>query len=307
MEEKNKKQNKAISVVMICKNESALIERALKSVEGCDELIICDTGSTDNTVEIAKKYTDKVCTEYKWNANFAEARNHAKSHATGDWILSLDSDEYLHDFSEVRRVVELAKDCVGVILRGEHGKADFRFPRLFRNTPDIQWFGAAHNHLGVTKEGEDKGINVSGEGELVGNVTITYGFSPAHALDPDRTLNILLNEVKDPTKVREMYYLGREYWYKGNYKEAAKWFGKHVQSTNFTAEKADSFLTMSKCYSALGSDDDARDACLQAINLNPNFKEAIRWMGHISYPQNAKRWYDWAESANNTNVLFIRE
>jgi glycosyltransferase involved in cell wall biosynthesis len=297
---------KTIGVAIICKNEEALLGRCLESVKEADAIYVCDTGSEDKTIEIAKKYTPNVCTEFKWNDRFCDARNHVKSHVKEDWILSIDADEYLHDFSEVRKAVEQAKDCVAVFMHQEHGPVTFRVPRLFRNTPDIMWFGAVHNYLGVTPEGEARGINVSGEGELVGNVHITYGYSPAHALNPDRSLNILLKEVQDPTKVREMYYLGREYWYKGNYKEAVKWFGKHVISTNFTAEKADSFLTMSMCYSAMGMDDDARDACLQAIKLNPHFKEAVRWMGHISPPENAQQWYKWAETCDNRNVLFIR-
>lgn len=286
-----------IAVCIIAKNEEALLGRCLESIKDADAIYVCDTGSTDTTVEIAKKYTNNVCTEYKWNNSFCEARNHVRSHAKEDWILSIDADEYLHDFSEVRKAMELGKEAVGVLMKGEHGKADFYFPRLFRNLPHIEWNGAVHNHL----------TGGYGSGEMVGNVVITYGYSPTHQLDPDRSLNILLNEVKDPTKVREMYYLGREYWYRQDYEKAAFWFGKHVQATNFEAEKADSFLTMARCYSAMGMDNDARDACLQAININPNFKEAVKFMGAISLNKNAEQWYRWSETTDNRDVLFVRE
>lgn len=298
---------KTVSAVLIVKNEEALLARCLESVKDADEIIVCDTGSTDKTVEIARKYTDKVFEDYKWEKSYCKARNHAKSKATGDWILSIDADEYCHDFSKVREAIELAKDCVAVYMHQEGGTRDnFQVPRLFRNTPDIMWFGNIHNHIGVTPEGEAKGMNVSGEGEVVGDVHITYGYSPAHENEPDRALNILLEEVKDPAKVREMYYLGIELWKKRRYQEAVEWFGKHVVSTNFTAEKADSFLVMSQCYSAMGDDDSARDACAQAIILNPHFKEAVRWMGHISKPENASQWYQWAETCDSRNVLFKR-
>src|SRR3990167_3531866 len=286
---------KTISVVMIVKNEEDLLERCLESIKTADEIIICDTGSTDGTIGIAKKYTDKIFTDFTWNDSFCDARNHAKSKATGDWILSIDADEYCHDFSEVRKAIELGDQAIRVFLRGEHGKADFGCPRLFKNSPDIIWHGAVQNNL-----------SIAGEGEPVGNVTITYGYSPAHAKDPDRSLRILEKEVKDPTKCRELYYLGREYWYKGKYLEATKYFGKHVQMTNFTAEKADSFLTMARCYSTLGMDDDARDACLQAINLNSHFKEAVLFMAAISLDCNAAQWRKMAETADNRDVLFIR-
>lgn len=300
---------KTISVVLIVKNEEALLARCLNSVKDADEIIICDTGSTDKTIEIAKQYTDKIYTDFVWCDSFEKARNHAKSKATKDWILSIDADEVCHDFSKVREAIEIAKDCVGVYLDGEGAKAGFRCPRLFRNTPDIAWFGAIHNHIGVTKEGDEKGMNVSGSGELVGDVRITYGYSPAHQLDPDRSLRILLRECEndpDRTKSRERYYLGRELWYKQRYLEATKWLGEHVQITNFTAEKADSFLCMSRCYSTMGMDDDARDACLQAVNLNSHFKEAILFMAAISLDANAEQWKRMAETADNSNVLFVR-
>ena len=80
---------------MIVKNEESCLAKALESVKDADEIIVCDTGSTDRTIEIAKQYTDKVYTDYVWNDNFAEARNHAAKKCTGDYILIIDADEYL--------------------------------------------------------------------------------------------------------------------------------------------------------------------------------------------------------------------
>lgn len=297
---------KTISVVLIVKNEEDLLARCLESVKDADEIIVVDTGSTDRTIEIAKKFTDKVYTDFTWCDDFAKARNHAKSKATKDWIFSIDADEYCWDFSKVREAVELAKDNVSVYMHQGGGPGYFRVPRIFRNDPDIIWCGAIHNHMGVTPNGDARGINMSGSGEDVGSVHITYDYSPAHAKDPDRTLRILLKEVEDPTKVREMYYLGREYWYKGRYHDAIKWFGKHVISTNFEAEKADSFLTMARCYSTLGMDEDARDACLQAIKINPYFKEAILFMSAIVPDHHVEPWKKMAEVADSRDVLFVR-
>ncbi|MEK9207520.1 MAG: glycosyltransferase [Patescibacteria group bacterium] len=301
------KDKKTVSVVMIVKNEEALLSRCLESVRDADEIIVCDTGSTDGTLEVARKYTNKIFTDFTWNDSFCDARNHAKSKATGDWILSIDADEYCHNFLEIKKAIELAKDNISVYMHS-HGSLTnfFKVPRLFRNDPDIIWCGAVHNHLGVTPEGEKRGMNMSGEGEIVGDVHITYDYSQTHEKDPDRSLRILLKEVEDPTKVREMYYLGREYLSKGKYELAIMWFGKHVVSTNFTAEKADSFLSMARCYSTLGMDDDARDACLQAIKLNPYFKEAVLFMAAIVQDNHAAPWRHMAEVADSRDVLFKR-
>jgi (heptosyl)LPS beta-1,4-glucosyltransferase len=82
-----------LSVVLIVKNEAKNLEDCLKSVvEFASEIIVYDTGSTDNTVEIAKKYTQKVILDNDWQG-FGKARQKAQSHAQSDWVLMLDADE----------------------------------------------------------------------------------------------------------------------------------------------------------------------------------------------------------------------
>ncbi|MGD8779432.1 MAG: glycosyltransferase family 2 protein [Ignavibacteria bacterium] len=80
-----------ISVTIITKNEQDNIEDCLKSVSWADEVIVVDSGSTDKTVEIAKKYTDKVY--YKEWIGFADQKTYALSLASNHWVLSLDADE----------------------------------------------------------------------------------------------------------------------------------------------------------------------------------------------------------------------
>ena len=81
-----------ISVVLIAKNEEKKIEKCLTSVTWADEIIVIDDGSTDKTLEIAKKYTKKVYTSK--SKGYVEAiRNFGLSKATGDYILLLDADE----------------------------------------------------------------------------------------------------------------------------------------------------------------------------------------------------------------------
>lgn len=85
----------SVSMCMIVKNEQSILKRCLDSYAGIyDELIIVDTGSTDNTKEIAAQYTDKVY-DFAWCDDFAAARNFAFSKASCDYILSVDADEEL--------------------------------------------------------------------------------------------------------------------------------------------------------------------------------------------------------------------
>jgi glycosyltransferase involved in cell wall biosynthesis len=96
-----------ISLCMIVKNEEFFLEQCLESVKDLvDEIIIVDTGSVDKTVEIAKKFTDKIF-NFEWCDDFSAARNESLKHATGDWILVLDADEIIvpEDHQKVRVIV----------------------------------------------------------------------------------------------------------------------------------------------------------------------------------------------------------
>ncbi len=85
----------SISLCMIVKDEENSLGECLNSVKGiADEIIVVDTGSTDNTKNIAKKFTDKIF-DFKWNNDFSEARNFSINKAAKDWILFLDADEVI--------------------------------------------------------------------------------------------------------------------------------------------------------------------------------------------------------------------
>ena len=86
-----------ISLCIIVKDEGrGLEEFLLYHKDLVDEIIVVDTGSTDNTIEIARKYTDKIF-NFKWNDDFSAARNYSISKALGDWILWLDPDEIISE------------------------------------------------------------------------------------------------------------------------------------------------------------------------------------------------------------------
>jgi len=85
----------SLSLCMIVKNEEKNLNRCLESVKDIvDEIIIVDTGSTDNTIKIAEKYNAKIF-HYKWDNSFANARNYSLSKASKDWILIMDADDEL--------------------------------------------------------------------------------------------------------------------------------------------------------------------------------------------------------------------
>lgn len=81
-----------ISAVLIVKNEESSIADCLESISWSDEIVVIDSGSTDSTVGIARRFTDKVFIEDQWQG-YGVQRQRAQEKATGDWILMIDADE----------------------------------------------------------------------------------------------------------------------------------------------------------------------------------------------------------------------
>jgi len=94
-----------LSVIVLTLNEERNIGDCLESVSWADEIIVADSGSTDRTVEIARKYTERILT-IAWTG-YGAARNTAIAVSTGDWILWLDADERVGPelAAEVRAIV----------------------------------------------------------------------------------------------------------------------------------------------------------------------------------------------------------
>ena len=81
-----------LSVVMIAKNAADLLSDCLASVAWADEIVILDSGSTDNTVDVARAAGAKVFVDADWQG-YGIQRQRAQGHATGDYVLMLDTDE----------------------------------------------------------------------------------------------------------------------------------------------------------------------------------------------------------------------
>ncbi len=146
-----------LSLCMIVRNEEKYLADALKSVQDVvDEMIVVDTGSTDNTVEIARKYGARVFF-YEWNDDFAAARNESLRHATGDWILMMDADERLDEhLKDNLRIFLIDSDRpirYQVFIRNYMREKDessilgHYMVRLFKKTPDTRFFGVIHEQI----------------------------------------------------------------------------------------------------------------------------------------------------------------
>lgn len=150
-----------LSIGMIVKNEEKYLERCLTALQPIlneldSELIIADTGSTDNTVEIAKKFTDNVF-HFEWINDFAAARNSTLEKAQGEWYMFVDADE-------------IAMDCSGIIRFFKSGEyknfksaayvqrsytiendfeeyADFRVMRVVKREKNTKFVNPIHEYI----------------------------------------------------------------------------------------------------------------------------------------------------------------
>lgn len=148
-----------ISLCMIVKDEEKTLGRCLGSVSDLvDEIIIVDTGSTDNTKEIAKSFGAKLY-DFNWEDNFSKARNYSFSKGTKDYILWLDGDDYI-DSENIKKLIvlkgELDKSVDSVMMnyslvRDEEGKTIYSLKRnrLIKRNKNFKWEGHVHECLNV--------------------------------------------------------------------------------------------------------------------------------------------------------------
>ncbi len=109
-----------LSVTIITRNEQAAIRRCLDSVAWADEIIVLDSASDDGTAAIARELHARVVATTDW-PGFGAQKNRALDLATGDWVLSLDADEWVTP--ELRAAIEAA-------IGAPDGRCAFRMPRL---------------------------------------------------------------------------------------------------------------------------------------------------------------------------------
>ncbi|MCI5577982.1 MAG: glycosyltransferase [Oscillospiraceae bacterium] len=141
-----------LSIGMIVKNEEKYLEKCLTALQPIlneldSELIIADTGSTDNTVEIAKKFTDNVF-HFEWINDFAAARNSTLERAKGEWFMFIDADEILQDCS----------DIIHFFKSGEYRKYNSAtyIVRSYTDISNMNYFSDIRSQRLVSNDGEIK-------------------------------------------------------------------------------------------------------------------------------------------------------
>ncbi len=298
-----------ISLCMIVKNEEGMLEQCLNSVKGlADEIIIVDTGSTDRTKQIARKFTDKIF-DFRWVNDFSAARNESLKHATGEWILILDADETLSedDHSKIRAATKMGLSAGFTLLQRDY-HSNSSMPgwqsgigdsyeesrcatgwnpvpslRLFKNHKNVAFKGRVHEgaHETVSKLGSITELDI-----------------PIHhygKLDEDKLneKNIMYEKIgKYKADEKEDFYsyleLGKQYFVNKKVDKAIEAFEKSIE---LKPNHYDSWFQLGSIYLKLGQLDKAISHLEKARSLKEDFAPVYSNLG-IIYAQ--KKDFDMA-------------
>lgn len=319
-----------LSIGMMVKNEEKYLNDCLSALNPIlktlnSELIIVDTGSTDKTVDIAKKYTEKVYF-HKWNNNFSAMRNITLSYCSGDWFFCVDGDEILEDSTEIINFFnsgEYKKYNTATISIKSFTNLDnmdnfsvFDSLRLFYKDKDFKFVNAVHNqplfkepikHLNVTCKHYGYIIN---DKKLMQNKFI-------------RTSTILRKELeKDPDNIYYRHQLSVSYSMYNDHENSLKEAQKAYKSIKKQKLNPKEYIYL---YYQLASEfinnkryEEAEKICKEGINLEDDYIDLYYCLGYArmmlgkrdksnsAYKKYLEliRNYDRLPIRSNTSVIF---
>lgn len=279
-----------LSVCLIVKDEQDVIGRCLNCVSKfADEIVVVDTGSTDDTVAEVKKFTDKVYF-FKWCDDFSAARNFAFEKASGELLMWLDADDVVtdencakiskikHSFSDY----DMAIMPYAAVFDGDMPTFVYNRERIFRRSKNYRFSGAVHEA-------------VAPRGRIKYSDAVIY-HKKVKENEPMRNLRILQKLIASGAKLdeRQKFYYGRELLYNKMYREAIAVLENFMQGNGWAVNKAEACLNLYQAYTALGQKRRALNALLYGLTVTtPNsrtccilgelfmsredFKSAIYW------------------------------
>lgn len=277
-----------ITLILIVKDEEKNLPKCLQSVQGhVDEIIIVDTGSTDNTVEIASRFTDKIY-RYPWEDDFSAARNFALAQAGGDWILSLDADEELvSGDGDLRRLINTGQNIEAYLLSLHYPTADssgaynrFHVLRLFRNNGRYFFQGKIHEQVVVQERG------VVG---VADRPSIRHKLLSTKERNRKRERNLALLKKacsREPDNLFLQYYLGVEWLMLGKPQKALPYLKQSYEqlTDEHLLFRAPALRYLIMCLQALGRLEEAICLCLEADVKYPDYTD-IYYLGGVLFEE----------------------
>ncbi|KFN12279.1 MAG: glycosyltransferase [Paenibacillus macerans] len=287
-----------ISLCMIVKNEEAAIGRCLETAADLvDEIVIVDTGSTDDTKSVVSRFTSQFYT-FNWVDDFAAARNYAFEQATMDFILWLDADDVIEPadrdkLRELKQTLDPNADSVTMLYhlsKDEYGNVTFslRRNRLVRRSRNFRWIGPVHEYLEV------------GGHTVHSDIAITH-LSKNDGKDSDRNLKIYERRlsVEEELTPRDIYYYANELKDHGFHRKAIRYYETFLNGgKGWIEDNISACGKLADCYHALGDRQSELEATLRSLQYDhPRAEFCCRLGYHFLNEQNYKAAIFWYRSA----------
>ena len=261
---------KTLGVALIVKNEEKIIERCLSSVKGIvDKIIICDTGSTDSTIEKITNFAESnkiFCEIYHtpWK-NFGWNRTELlklSKHKT-DYLLLLDADEQI----EVKNFDKEKLTAKAYYLR-HAGGLDYAQVLLIDNHMDWYFVGVTHEYINTKEEVKEETLDS----------IIIHDFSDGKNRENKgaRDIELLQQGLKEePNSTRYHFYLAQTYKDLGQYEKAIEYYVKRITLKGWAEEVYYSMYALAYCEEKLDNIELAKSGYLAAWEFRPVRAEAL--------------------------------
>lgn len=269
-----------VSLCMIVKNEEDTLARCLNSVkEIVDEIIIVDTGSTDQTKEIAKEFSEKIY-DFQWIEDFSAARNYSFSKATMDYIFWLDADDVIlpEDGKKLKELKDSLDPAVDIVMMkyntgfDAQGNVTFSYyrERLSKRSGNYKWYEPVHEYLLY--------------GGKIISVEICVTHQKIHPAQPGRNIAIyekIIAEGRELTP-RGLYYFSRELKDHGRFQDAIKYFTDFLNSEKgWVEDNICACGELAKCYKAIGDNNNELPALLKSFEYAAPRAETCCQIGYF--------------------------
>lgn len=279
-----------LSLAMIVKNEQDTLERCLNSVkDALDEIIIVDTGSTDQTIEIAKKFTDKVY-NFEWIDDFSAARNFAFSKATKEYTMWLDADDIM-DKENLQKLIDLkstlGKSTDSVVMkyitgmdRDGHITFSYYRERIVKTEKHFLWKDAVHEYLITNSNGIQTEIAVI--------------HKPTPVQDKDKGRNLKIYEKMKQKGVefspRNTLYYSRELMDNGLFEQAIEGFEAFLKDQKgWVEDNITACLTLARCYNHIGKRQNAFESLFKSFYYDLPRAEVLYELGQMYQRDEVKK------------------
>lgn len=279
---------KTLSITIICKDEENNLALLLPKLDFADQVVVVDTGSTDNSVAVAYEYAEVYF--YKWCNDFAKARNYAISKADGDYIMWLDCDDDLPELTvdKIKRWLadeNQQQDFVYLKYRmGQNSQFWFWRERIVRRVPQCRFKGFIHE--AIIPFGQTHYI----DGDVVHTSIADHSM---------RNLAIYQDALSRGKRftLRDKFYYGRTLYESGLHVDAVAVLRKVAQSGKaYVVDRVSSLKLIARIFLKQGDTFAALKYLSNSAALLPLDAETCCLFGDAYYSSNnfvyAARWYE---------------